>query len=123
MATWIAFIYVIPLILVLWLSWWPMPNRLGVVLQIVAVIGVTLAVASASMWEPVVVWWTVMLASAVIVLIWRSAKKWPVRRLPDTPYGWLGAFILLLIAAASVWVACVGMMVSFWPAGLDLGSV
>lgn len=121
MASWIAIIYTVPLILVLWLNWWPMPNRLGIVLQFVALVAFTIAVAAASMWEPLLTWWAAILGVAILFLAARSAKKWPERRLPATPYGWIGAAVLLVVAVCSIWVAYIGMMTTLWPSGLDLG--
>lgn len=76
--------YVLPVILLFWLWWWPMQNALGLALQVLSTLSLTLAIASVRAWIPAPKGWVAILVILAMAFTIRTARKWPARKIPET---------------------------------------
>jgi len=97
---------VLPLVLIAWVSYFPVQNRIGLFAQILGTISVLLALLLAAVWM-IPPWWVPYAYLALLT----GMFLWNLRRagLPDRwlPQDWRGWFTAVLVGALGIWGATV----------------
>jgi Peptidase family M23 len=90
----------IPLLLALWLWFWPQANRLALILQVAAVVAVIIAVWTAGMWTIVPRWLLLPVAAFAAVGAVRAGRRAPSK---TGLFGWIQLLIFLSLLMVGIW--------------------
>jgi Peptidase family M23 len=90
----------IPLLLTLWLWFWPQTNRFSLILQVAAVAAVIVAVWTAGMWTIAPRWLLLPIAAFAAVGAVRAGRRAPSR---TGLLGWIQLLVFLLLLIMGVW--------------------
>jgi Peptidase family M23 len=87
----------VPLLLTIWLRFWPSRNRFVLTLQFVAIVALMIAIWTAGIWTLVPRWSLAVIAFFALVAAVRGARR------PTSPFGgwmWVQTFVSLALLAA-----------------------